>query len=68
MALDEPRDNDQTHEIEGFTYLVNDAFMDQVKSIKVDFQDIGFQLTCGVPIGGGGGCSGCGTTSDCCST
>jgi len=69
MALDELRDNDLKHEIDGFTYLINSDFMQRVESIRVDFQDIGFRLTCGVEIGGGSsGCSGCGTTSNCCST
>jgi hypothetical protein len=68
MALDEPRDGDLTEEIDGFTYLINEAFMEKVKPIKVDFMDIGFKLSCGVDFNaGGGGCSGCGTTSNCCS-
>ncbi|MEZ4529000.1 MAG: hypothetical protein R2941_24070 [Desulfobacterales bacterium] len=64
MALDEPRDNDDTYKIEGLTYLVNKDFMEKVKPIKVDFQDIGFKLSCGVTFGGGG-CSGCGSNSNC---
>ena len=66
MALDEPRDNDESYEIEGFTYLVNKDFMEKVKPIKVDFLDIGFKLSCGVEFNAGGGCSGCGSTSNCC--
>ncbi|MGE0085107.1 MAG: hypothetical protein AB7S75_11875 [Desulfococcaceae bacterium] len=65
MALDEPRDNDGTYKIEGLTYLVNKDFMEKVKPIKVDFQDIGFKLSCGVTFGSGGGCSGCGSDSKC---
>ncbi|WP_373499712.1 hypothetical protein [Desulfococcus sp.] len=45
--------------------------MEKVKPIKVDFMDIGFKLTCNAEFrpssSGGGGCSGCGTTSNCCS-
>lgn len=69
MALDEPRDGDTTKEIDGFTYLINEDFMEKVKPIKVDFMDIGFKLTCNSEFrpSGGGGCSGCGTTSNCCS-
>jgi len=67
MALDEPKENDDSYEIEGFTYLVNKDFMEKVKPIKVDFLDIGFKLSCGVEFSkAGGGCSGCGTTSNCC--
>lgn len=68
MALDEPRDGDLTEEIDGFTYLINEDFMEKVKPIKVDFMDIGFKLSCNADFkAGGGGCSGCGTTSNCCS-
>lgn len=68
MALDESREGDDTFDIEGFTYLVNKEFMDKVKPIKVDFLDIGFKLSCGVEFTApaGSGCSGCGTTSNCC--
>ena len=70
MALDEPKDGDLTEEIDGFTYLINEDFMEKVKPIKVDFMDIGFKLSCNSDFkasAGGGGCSGCGTTSNCCS-
>ncbi|GBC63989.1 hypothetical protein DENIS_4989 [Desulfonema ishimotonii] len=67
MALDELRNDDNTYEIEGFTYLVNKDFMEKVKPVKVDFSDVGFKLSCGVEFSAGGGCSGCGTTSNCCS-
>ena len=43
-------------------------FMEKVKPIKVDFMEIGFKLTCNAEFRpSGGGCSGCGTTSNCCS-
>jgi len=68
MALDESKENDDSYEIEGFTYLVNKDFMEKYKPIKVDFLDVGFKLSSGVEITApaGGGCSGCGTTSNCC--
>jgi len=66
MALDEPRENDESYEVQGFTYLVNRDFMEKVKPIKVDFKEIGFKLTCAVDFSAGSGCSACGTTSSCC--
>jgi iron-sulfur cluster assembly protein len=64
MALDEPKDADYTYDVDGFKYIVNKDFMDKVKPIKVDFLNIGFKITAGINFGGG--CSGCGSTSDCC--
>lgn len=66
MALDEPRENDESYEVEGFTYLVNRDFMDKVKPIKVDFMEIGFKLTCAVDFSAGSSCSACGTASSGC--
>ncbi len=66
MALDEPRDADKSFDIEGFTYLVNEALLKKASPIKVDFQNYGFRLDCAINFSAGG-CSGCGTTSDCCS-
>ena len=62
MALDEPNDLDQEFDVDGFKYVVNKEFLDKVQPIKVDFHMYGFKLDCGVQFGGGGGCSGCGTS------
>ena len=62
MALDEPNELDQEFDVEGFKYLVNKEFLDRVQPIKVDFHMYGFKLDCGVDLGAGGGCSGCGTS------
>jgi len=65
MALDEPKNTDQTFEIDGFTYIVDNEFLEQAKPIKVDFQLYGFKLDCGLDFGSG--CSSCGSESSCCS-
>ena len=67
MALDEPRDADKTFDIEGFTYLVNEGLLEKASPIKIDFQNYGFRLDCAINFSDGAGCSGCGTTSNCCS-
>jgi len=61
MALDEPRDNDATYEIGGFTYLVDKDFLAKVQPIKVDYMISGFKLDCAVDFGAAGGCSSCGS-------
>jgi iron-sulfur cluster assembly protein len=65
MALDEPRDSDETFAVNGFTFLVNKDFLEKVKPIKVDFTGYGFKVDCGIQFGQGGGCSGCGSAGSC---
>ena len=60
MALDEPKDNDEIYEIEGFKYLVDKEFSEKVQPIRVDFTEMGFKLDCAVDFNVGGGCGGCG--------
>ncbi|MDD2605410.1 MAG: hypothetical protein RBR20_01155 [Desulfobacterales bacterium] len=65
MALDEPRDSDETFAVNGFTFLVNKDFLEKVKPIKVDFTGYGFKVDCNIQFGMGGGCSGCGSAGSC---
>jgi hypothetical protein len=65
MALDEPNDNDDTFDVDGFKYIVNKEFMERAKPIKVDFHMYGFKLDCNIDFGPG--CSSCGTQGSCCS-
>ena len=51
MALDEPKNEDETFEIDGFTYLVNRQLLTEVQPITVDFKTFGFYIT-----GGAAGC------------
>lgn len=68
MALDEPKDSDNTYEIDGYKYIVDKSFMEKVQPINVDFSNYGFKVTCAVDFSAsGGGCSGCGSSSNCCS-
>lgn len=59
MALDEPNDNDLVYDIDGFQYVVNKEFIDQIKPVKVDFKEYGFDISAGVSFAPacGGGCS-----------
>ena len=58
MALDEPQDSDEVFDIDGFTYLIDKAFMDKAKPVKVDFIDYGFKLTSSIKFDSA--CGGCG--------
>jgi len=66
MALDEPQENDEKFDIDGFQYLINKEFLEKAQPIKVDFLVHGFKLDCGMDFSAG--CSSCGTTGSCCST
>ncbi len=64
MALDEPRENDEVYDVDGYQYLVDKGFLEKAKPIKVDYQAYGFKLDCGINFGAGG-CSGCGSDGGC---
>ena len=65
MALDEPRDTDDTYDIEGFQYIVDKEFLEKAKPIKVDFLINGFKLVCGLDLGAMSACGGCSTAGTC---
>ncbi len=62
MALDEPKETDETFEIEGFSYIVDKALLEKAKPIKIDFLINGFKLDCGIDFGAAGcnSCTSCG--------
>ena len=64
LALDEPKDNDQTFDNDELKFLVDNELMQNCGDIKVDFTDdghrSGFAITSRIPIAGAGG--GCGSS------
>ena len=60
MALDEPKEEDEVYDIDGFKYVVNKDFLEKVKPIKVDFSPIGFKNDCGYEFGSNCGACSCG--------
>jgi len=63
MALDEPKDTDNTYEIDNFKYIVDKKFMKKAAPINVDFTNYGFKITSGIELGAG--CAGCGSAGSC---
>jgi Fe-S cluster assembly iron-binding protein IscA len=63
MALDEPRDNDETFADRGITYLIDKGLLAQVKPIKVDYVESpfgsGFSISSSMKQSGGCGSSSC---------
>ncbi len=63
MALDEPKDTDETFDIDGFQFVVDKEFLKKAAPIKVDFKDIGFSITSSIELSSG--CSSCSTSGSC---
>jgi len=68
LALDEPKENDETFTEDDLTFLVEKDLLNSCGNIKVDFIDAGyrsgFSITSTNPVGGGGCSSGsCGSGS-----
>lgn len=70
LVLDEPKDNDDTYEFDGLTYLIDKELSDMSGDVKVDFVDNGWQkgfsIVSAKPLGDGGGCGdSCSTGGSC---
>jgi iron-sulfur cluster assembly protein len=67
LVLDEPKDDDDSYEVEGLTYLINKDLSTQSGAVKVDFIDNGWQqgfsVTSEKPLFSGE--SACGTSCSC---
>ena len=66
MALDEPKENDDTYDVKGFQIVVDKEFMKQAKMIKIDFTGMGFHLDSKIDLGQSS-CGSCTSTGSCCS-
>lgn len=66
LALDEPGEADTTEDAGGYTFIMNTGLFEQVGNVTIDLTCSGFTLTPEIPLPGGG-CSGCGSSSSCCS-
>ncbi len=65
MALDEPKETDETFNEKGITFLVDKTLFEEVKPINVDYVEsamgAGFSLTSNLQRSGGGCGSSCGS-------
>ena len=59
MALDEPREDDSTFEIDGFRYIVNNDLLEKAKPIRIDFVTMGFKIDSSMQFDRTTGCEGC---------
>ncbi len=60
MALDEPKDTDDSFDIKGLKFVVDKEFMQKAENIKIDFTGMGFHLDSNLVIEDSG-CGGCGS-------
>ena len=66
LALDEPGENDQTTDIDGFSFVVDKELMAQAAPIHIDLNYAGFTVSSSLQLGGSGGCgSSCGSGGSC---
>lgn len=63
IGLDERCDDDTVFEIDGLTFVIETAFFEKIKPVRIDFTDGAFTVTAAVSFGGG--CAGCGCTGTC---
>ena len=65
MALDEPKDTDDSFDVKGLKFVVDKDFMEKAEKIKIDFTGMGFSLDSNMDLGQGGGCGSCGSGGSC---
>ncbi len=65
LALDELKENDNSFEIDGFTFVIDKTLMEQAQPVRVDFLGTGFKIDSSLKLEGAGGCSGCSCGSAC---
>jgi iron-sulfur cluster assembly protein len=63
LALDEPKDGDDTFEAGGYTLLAEKTLLAASGAISIDMTEYGFSVDSENPMGGGGSCGsgGCGS-------
>ena len=65
MALDEPKDNDDSFDVKGLKFVVDKDFMKKAENIKIDFTGMGFHLDSNIDMGESSGCGSCGSGGTC---
>ncbi|MCP4719494.1 MAG: hypothetical protein GY860_08570 [Desulfobacteraceae bacterium] len=64
MALDEPKDTDDSFDVKGLKFVVDKEFMEKAEVIKIDFTGMGFHLDSNMDLGASG-CGGCSSDGSC---
>lgn len=60
LALDEQKNNDVVHEIDGYMFLIESGLMHEAQPISVEFHPhTGFNIKSGLKMSSSSGCSSC---------
>jgi iron-sulfur cluster assembly protein len=62
MALDEPKETDNTYDVNGFQFIMDKDFDKKAKPVTVDFLGYGFKISSNIDFGPASACSGCGSS------
>ena len=66
MALDEPKDNDNVFDINGFQFIMEKEFYEKAQPVKVAFLGYGFKIDSSIEFGAGdAACGSCSTAGHC---
>ncbi len=66
MALDEPKDNDNVFDVNGFQFIMEKEFYEKAQPVKVDFLGYGFKIDSSIEFNAGdSACGSCSTTGNC---
>lgn len=65
LALDKPGDDDQVFDQSNYMFCINKDLFAATGDISIDLTQMGFAIESANQIGGGGGCSGCGSAAGC---
>ncbi|MBQ4133303.1 MAG: IscA/HesB family protein [Desulfovibrionaceae bacterium] len=67
LALDEADDDDQSFDVDGFTFIVSKDLLELTGNINIDLGPFGFDIMTEIPLEleSAGGCSGCPSAGSC---
>jgi len=64
LGLDDPTEQDEVFDINGFQFVANKELLDQTQPVTVDFKNVGFEIASSLkPMASG--CGGCGSSGSC---
>ena len=67
MALDEPKENDNVFDVNGFQFIMEKEFCEKAQPVKIDFSGYGFKIDSSIQFdAGASACGSCSTSGyDC---
>ena len=63
MALDEPKDTDNSYDVNGFKFIMDKDFDEKAQPVSIDFMGYGFKISSSIEFDAS--CSSCGTAGSC---